>query len=343
MNHFFRESGQLNHWRKWWPVYGMSALGASVVINPIPTPSNRHNPKLQREDIKSSHPPTRPVLLGQSWRFRDATLRRSFAAQLQEVWRQFLGTRWTRDGGDQVHRVGVHSRWFGKRSWMTEVLARVDRVSLQAVLGGLAPTISQGLFALGDPIPSSKSLLQEELRVQLRDLRAEEAYLTSPATSSPNFQLLFTSPPHQSPHLSGGLGAHGGRFRAFRPRRASLRGDHGWPETPSWMAPAVAIVLEKLLPLSLGAGDAALPELYFEWSMTVGVVGSVSFYVYRYYDLTSMLACPPQDEPDQQRGHRPFGGVPVSGDAMGKMRENQAWKRLQHKIGASGFAEGVKS
>ena len=34
VNHFFRESGQLNHWRKWWPVYGMSAFGASPVINP---------------------------------------------------------------------------------------------------------------------------------------------------------------------------------------------------------------------------------------------------------------------------------------------------------------------
>ena len=39
-----------------------------------------------------------------------------------------------------------------------------------------------------------------------------------------------------------------------------------------------ASVLEKFLPSSLGAGDAALPELYFEWSMTVGAVGSVPFY-----------------------------------------------------------------
>ena len=109
------------------------------------------------------------------------------------------------------------------------------------------------------------NLLQEELRVQLRDLRAEEADLTGHSLFIP-FHLTSNPLPPTQTRLAGGFGAHGGRFRALRPRRASLRRDYGWPRRPvQWHSCRCKV---KSPPSILGAGDAALPELYFEWSMT---------------------------------------------------------------------------
>ncbi|CAK9094033.1 Nuclear control of ATPase protein 2 [Durusdinium trenchii] len=136
LNRYIWESGQLSHWRKWWPVYGLAFLG---------------------------------VLVGAwRWRLGEREVRHGLVQHSAEVWRQFLN------------------------EWILLPFQQLWEALL---------------------LPGPK----EELRVQLRDLRAEEEALERMVTSFARFARAEST--------------------------FAVKGKEG-------------------------VEDAALPELYFEWSMT---------------------------------------------------------------------------
>eukprot|EP00913_Durusdinium_trenchii_P009325 g8763.t1 len=159
LNRYIWESGQLSHWRKWWPVYGLAFLG---------------------------------VLVGAwRWRLGEREVRHGLVQHSAEVWRQFL------------------NEW---------ILLPFQQLWEALLLPGPKDCITVGR-ARGSVKLASAPTGQEELRVQLRDLRAEEEALERMVTSFARFARAEST--------------------------FAVKGKEG-------------------------VEDAALPELYFEWSMRLG-------------------------------------------------------------------------